>query len=151
MALITYFKAQQTCLRCKRSGTAWVWSKLGDRGVTYVEGDRVASDIPQEDIDDVCLKVRDPQAGEPTRILLSWDCEHCGLTNLAQVALADGCVRSIETIELTPETLDQLHYIAEGISDMLETIIGEQIYGETGVRADWLPALRKALEAGKRW
>lgn len=128
-----------------------MWSKLGDRGATYMVGDRVSDDIPSEDIEDVCLKVRDAGPDEPVYILLSWECEHCGLTNFAQVVLEDGRVRSIETVELNPETLAQLHYIAEGVLDMLETIIGEPIHIESGIRSDWLPALRKALDSGKRW
>src|SRR5262249_2510511 len=136
MSLLTYFKASQICLHCQQAGTAWVWSKLGDRGATYTVGDRVADDIPQEEIDDGCLKVKDAGPGEPVHILLSWKCEHCGRTNFAQVIIADGRVRSIETVELNPETLAQLNYIAEGIVDMLETIIGEPMYTTSDIRPD---------------
>jgi hypothetical protein len=151
MSLMTYFRNTLTCLHCKQAGTAWVRSRLGDRGATYQIGDRVDDDIPLADIEDVSLKVRSPQPDEPVHILLSWKCEHCGLTNFADVVLAGGCVRSIDAVELDPSTLARLHYISETVEDMLETLIGERLYNESGVRSDWLAALRRALEAGNRW
>jgi len=151
MSQLTYFRGPLTCLHCKQAGTAWVWSKLGDRGATYQVGDCVEGDIPLPDIEEVSLKVKPADPGEPVHILLSWKCEHCGLSNFAEVVLANGCVRSIDAVELNPATLTRLHYIAESISDMLETVIGEPLYNESGLRPDWLPALRQALDAGRRW
>lgn len=151
MSLMTYFRAPLTCLHCKRAGTAWVWSKLGDLGATYQVGDRVADDIPLEEIEDLCLKVKTAESDEALNILLSWKCSHCGLSNFAKVVLRDGNVYAIEAIELNPDTLATLHYIAGTVDDMLETIIGEPLYNESEVRPDWLAALCRALEAGKRW
>lgn len=151
MSLMTYFRNTLTCLHCKRTGTAWVRSRLGDRGATYEVGDCVGDDIPLVDIEDVSLRVRPVDVGEPIHILLSWRCEHCGLTNFAEVTLATGCVRSIEAVELDPPTLQRLHYISETVDDMLGTIIGEPLYTDAGLRSDWLSALRSALDSGKRW
>lgn len=151
MSQITYFRAPLTCLHCKQPGTGWVRSKLGDRGATYEVGAYIADDIPLVDIEEVCLKAKPAKPGEPVHILLSWKCENCKLTNFAQVVFAEGCVRTIEAIELTPATLALLHYIDESLSDMLETIIGEPLYNESGLRPDWLTALRQALDAGRRW
>lgn len=138
-------------LHCKHAEKAWVSCRLGDRGATYAVGDRVADDIPPEEIDDVCLKVKDAKPDEPVRILLASHCGHCKLTNFAQVVLADGHVRSIDTIELNPQTLAQLHYIAEDNYEMLEILIGESIYNESGIRPDWLGMLSRALDSGRRW
>ena len=151
MSLTTYFRASLTCLHCKQPGIAWVWSNLGDRGSTYEVGERIADDIPLEEIEDECLKVKTAEPGEALHILLSWKCAHCGLSNFARVVLHDGHVRAIEAVELNPETLATLHYIAETVVDMLETIIGERLYSESGLRPDWLAALRGALDSGKRW
>jgi hypothetical protein len=103
------------------------------------------------DIEDVSLKVRSPEVDEPIHILLSWKCEHCGLTNFAELVLAEGNVRSIDAVDLDPSTLARLHYISETLEDMLETIIGEPLFNESGLRSDWLIALRRALDAGNRW
>lgn len=153
MSLITYFRANLTCLFCKRLGTAWVWSKLGDLGATYNIGDRVADDIPMEEIEDVCLKVNPASPDDALHILLSWNCTYCGLTNFAKLILQNGYVRSIEAIELNSTTLETLHYIAESIADMLETIVGESLYNkdEPEIRPDWLVSLRRALASGRRW
>jgi hypothetical protein len=128
-----------------------VWSNLGDRGSTYEVGDRVADDIPLVEIEDECLKVKAAESNGALHILLSWKCTHCGLSNFAKVILRDGHVRCIEAMELNPGTLATLHYIAETVVDMLETLIGEPLYSESGLRSDWLTALRHALESGKRW
>ena len=151
MTLMTYFRDTLTCLHCKQAGTAWVRSRLGDRGATYQVGDCVGDDISLMDIEDVSLRVRPVDADEPIHILLSWRCEHCGLTNFAEVVLAADCVRSIEAVELDPPTLPRLHYISETVDDMVVTIIGEPLYTESGLRPDWLSALRSALDSGKRW
>lgn len=151
MSLMTYFRHALICQHCKQAGTAWVRSRLGDRGATYQVGDRVDGDVSLIDIEDVSLKVRSSQVDEPVHILLSWKCEHCGLTNFAEVVLAGGHVRSIDAVDLDPSTLERLHYISETLEDMLETIIGEPLYNESGLRSDWLTALRRALDSGNRW
>jgi hypothetical protein len=151
MSLITYFKAAFHCPRCGRDSTAWVSSKLGSLGATYSVGDCPGADIPLVDFEDTSLRVRPPAANEPIRVLMSWNCEHCKLASFAEVAFFEGCVRAIDLVDLDPATLGRIHYIAESLDDMLETIIGERLYDGAGLRADWLERLRDALDAGKRW
>jgi len=63
------------------------------------------------------------------------------------VVLANGRVRAIETVELNPETLTQLHHIAEGIYDILQTIMGKPIHDEShgAGRTVWRPARGSAV------
>ncbi|KAB2911789.1 MAG: hypothetical protein F9K40_00045 [Kofleriaceae bacterium] len=84
-------------------------------------------------------------------MLLAWTCEHCDATTFAEVTIADGCVGDIQAIDLTPDTLGRLHYIAEEVQSMLEEIMDGSMYDEQGVRADWLEILRAAHERGRRW
>jgi hypothetical protein len=151
MALMTYFKAALPCQRCGHLGTAWVESRLGDRGATYQVGDCPGADISPSDFEDTSFRVRPPVPGDPIHVLLPWTCEKCGRGNFAEVVLADGCVRAIEAVELDSATLSRLHYIATDTEDMLQTIIGESLYDDRGVRPDWLHRLRAALAAGSRW
>ena len=151
MGLVTYFKATLPCQHHHHVGTAWIDNSLGNRGATYEVGDCPGDDITLADFEDTSFRVRAPRTGEPVHILLSWTCEMCGLASFAEVVLADGCVRSIEAVELNPDTLARLHYIASRIEDMLENIIGEPLYDERGLRPDWLRRLEDALAAGNRW
>lgn len=97
------------------------------------------------------MVVRSRMTNEPIRVLMSWTCEHCRLSGFAEVVFSDGCVRAIDLVDLDPTTLARIHYIAKSLDDMLETIMGERLYDEAGLRADWLDKLRTALEAGKHW
>lgn len=126
-------------------------SKLGSRGATYQVGDCPGADIPPVDFEDTSFRVRPVEPGQPVHLLLSWTCEKCGLESFAEIVFAEGCVLSIEEVELEPRTLARLHYIAERLDDMLQTIIGEPLYDESGLRPDWLARLEAALEAGRRW
>ncbi len=135
MGLITYFKTTSRCPHCGRDETAWIHSHLGDSGATYQIGDCPGGDIYPLDFD----------------VLLGWTCGSCGLATFAEVVFADGCVRDIQSVELNPETLERLHYIAEDVQSMIETITATRIYDDHGVRPDWLATLRTALEAGRRW
>lgn len=151
MSLLTYFKTAFRCPRCGYDGTAWIDSRLGSLGATYEIGDCPGNDIPLVDFEDTSLLVRPPAANEPVRVLMSWTCEHCRLASFAEVVFFEGCVRAIDLVDLDPTTLGRIHYIAESLDDMLETIIGERLYDESGLRPDWLEKLRAALDAGKRW
>ena len=151
MALITYFKTTSRCPHCGRDETAWIHSHLGDSGATYQIGDCPGGDIHPLDFDDTSYVVRKPSLGESIHVLLGWTCGSCGLATFAEVVFADGCVRDIQSVELTPETLERLHYIAEDVQSMIETITATRIYDDHGVSPDWLATLRTALEAGRRW
>lgn len=151
MALITYFKASLRCPRCEAVGTASIDSHLGDCGKTYQIGDCPGADIHPSEFESTSYVVRQPSSEEPVRVLLAWTCEHCDATTFAEVTFADGCVGDIQAIDLTPDTLGRLHYIAEEVQSMLEEIMDGSMYDEQGVRADWLEILRAALERGRRW
>lgn len=151
MSLITYFKATLACPQCGHQGTAWMPSKLGSRGATYAVGDCPGDDIPRADIEDAGFEIHPPAEGEPVHVLLSFTCESCDRESFADIELAAGCVRSIRAVELTPESFARLHYIDEGLYDMLETIIGAPVYTAEGVRPDLVNALAEALAAGRRW
>jgi hypothetical protein len=139
------------CSHCGQVGTAWVESRLGDRGATYEVGDCPKGDIPASDFEDTSFLVRQPEAGQPIHVLLPWTCENCGLGNFAEVVIADGCVRAIEAVDLDPASLARLHYIGTDVEDMLHSIVGESLYTVSGVRPDWLQRLEAALVSGKRW
>jgi len=151
MSLLTYFKATLPCSRCGHVETAWIPSGLGSRGATYEVGDCPADDIPPADFEDTSFRVRPVEPGQPVHLLLSWTCEECGLESFAELVFADGCVRSIDAVELEPRTLARLHYIADRLDDILQTVIGQPLYDESGLRADWLTRLQAALDAGRRW
>lgn len=151
MSVVTYFKATLRCRFCGHVGTAWIQNKLGERGATYEVGDCPGDDIQVIDFDDTCLLVRKPRPEEPVRVLFSWSCEKCDRGSLAEVVLAGGCVKSIEEIEFVPATLDRIHYIYNTLDDILQELIGESIWGDSGLREDWLHRLRSSLDEGKRW
>lgn len=151
MALITYFQTDFTCPNCGQHGPAVMHSKLGSEGATYRVGDCPKDDIPPVDFEDTSHVVKAPSPGEPVHVLMSWTCVHCGLESFGEVVFFEGCVRAIDLVDLDPATLARVHYISEMINDMLQTIIGERLYDERGLRADWLDKLRAALDAGKRW
>jgi hypothetical protein len=151
MSTLTYFKTTLHCPRCGHDSTAWIDSKLGSLGATYKVGDCPGDDIPLVDIEDTSLLVRAPAPDEAIRVLMSWTCEHCRLSGFAEVVLHEGCVRALDLVDLDPITLGRIHYIAETTDDMLETISGQRLRDEAGLRADWLDKLREALDAGKRW
>ena len=149
--LITYFKTNLKCPRCGVEGPAWIPSHLGDLGATYVVGDCPRHDIIPSEFEATSYRVRPPAAGEPVHILLGADCENCSLSTFVDVVFDDGCIREIQPIDLDPTTLPRLHYIALHVRDMIETITGQRLEDESGLRADWLETLRAALEAGRRW
>src|SRR5579872_4707307 len=151
MALITNFRTQLKCPNCGHESTAWLYSTLGQRGATYEVGDCPGDDIQPIDFDDTSFSVRRPRFGEPIHMLMSWTCENCKQSNFGEVVFEDGCVRSIRQVDLDPDTLARLHYISADLEDRLETIIGEQMYTDSGLRSDWLPVLQRALDEGKRW
>jgi len=151
MALITYFKASLRCPCCGTLGMAWIESHLGDRGLTYQIGDCPGADIHPSEFESTSYVVRQPSPEEPVRVLLDWTCQHCEATTFAEVMFMNGCVRDIQAVDLTPETLERVHYIGEEVQSMLEQVMDASMYDENGIRADWLENLRSALERGKRW
>lgn len=151
MALITNFKTQLRCPRCGHDGTAWLYSTLGSRGATYGVGDCPGDDILPIDFEESSFTVRQRAKNEPIHMLMSWTCESCGCSNFGEVVFEDGCVRSIDLVDLDPDTLARIHYISMDLEDRIETIIGERLYSDSGLRSDWLPALRRALDDGRRW
>lgn len=150
MALITNFRARLQCPHCGREGTSWLYSTLGERGATYEVGDCPGDDILPIDFEENSFCVRRPVLVEPIHMLMSWTCEHCTLSNVAEIIFENGYVRSIGTVDLEPDTLARLHYISADLEDRLETIIGGSLYTDSGLRSDWLGALRAALDEGKR-
>jgi hypothetical protein len=150
MALVTYFQAELPCTYCKRVGTSWIQSRLGDRGATYRVGDCPGADIPDADFEDNCLTVKPPGPAEPRHVLFSWTCEHCGLENFAEVVFQGGCILSIDRADLDLPTLERVHCIYAGLAEMIEKIIEVPLETEEGWRTDWLPRLKAALAAGKR-
>lgn len=84
-------------------------------------------------------------------MLMSWRCESCKRSSFGEVVFDGGCVRSIEQVDLDPDTLARLHYISADLEDMLETIMGERLHTDSGLRPDWLHVLRRTLDEGKRW
>jgi hypothetical protein len=82
---------------------------------------------------------------------MSWTCDSCGSESFGEVVFENGCVHSIDSVDLDPETLARLHYISLDLQDRLEAIVGGSLYTQTGIRSDWLPALQRALAEGKRW
>lgn len=151
MALITTFRATLACLHCKYVGVAEIQSKLGSKGSTYGVGDCPSDDIILDDFYDTSLTVRAPSAQEPVHDLLSWTCTKCGFENFAEIAFFDGCVKSIDAVELDTATLHRVHFLAHSLEYMLETIIGVPLWSERGLLDDWLPRLMGALDAGRRW
>jgi hypothetical protein len=150
MALITNFRAPLRCPRCGHSGTAWLYSTLGERGATYGVGDCPGDDILPIDFEETSFTVRPPATDVPIHMLMSWACENCRCSNFGEVVFERGCVRSIDLVDLDLTTLARLHYISADLEDRLETIIGEPLYTDDGLRSDWVPALRRALDAGRR-
>jgi hypothetical protein len=148
MSLITYFKATLPCNHGGHVGTAWIPSKLGDRGATYGVGDCPGTDIHPREFADTSFVIRTPTEGEPTRVLMSWTCETCGLESFVEVAFGQGCVLSITPCTFDLQTLDRVHYIAEDLDDVLESLIDESPHV---ARADLVSKLRQALERGRRW
>jgi len=151
MSSLTYFNATLPCRRCSHVGTAWIPSGLGSHGATYHVGDCPGDDIPPVDFEDTSFRVQPVEPNGSIHLLLSWTCESCGAETFAEVVFADGCVRSIEAVELDPQTLSRLHYIAKRLDDMLQAIVGESLYDGPDLRPDWLARLRSALELGRRW
>jgi hypothetical protein len=151
MALITNFRAWFRCARCGHDGTAWLYSTLGERGATYEVGDCPGDDILPIDFEDSSFTVRRPAANDPIHMLMSWTCENCKRANVGEVIFEGGCVRSIRPVDLDPSTLARLHYISADLEDRLETIIGEPLYTESGLRSDWLATLHRALDEERRW
>lgn len=151
MSLVTYFRATLACAHGEHLGTAWIPSKLGHRGATYSVGDAFGDEIVVVDEDDCVFRVRAPAPDEPVHVLGSYTCEVCGLESFAEIVLDGGCVRSIDVVDLDPQTLERLHYIDAGLYDMLETIIGEPVHQAGQPGADWLRLLREALHAGRGW
>jgi hypothetical protein len=147
MALLTYFKATLPCAHGGHVGTAWIPSHLGSRGATYQAGDCPGDDIPDANFASTSFSVRPVVGREPVRVLHSWTCETCRLESFVEVVFADGCVIAIEPTDLTPATLGRVHYIGEELDEMLQAIAGVSPYES----AEWLPTLRSALEAGRRW
>jgi hypothetical protein len=126
-------------------------STLGSLGATYEVGDCPGPDIPSIDFENTSFTVRTPEPNEPVHVLMSWPCKYCRRENFGEVVFAEGCVRSLEVVNLDPSTLARLHYISENIDEMIEAIIEQPLRDGSGLREDWLQKLRAALEAGKRW
>jgi hypothetical protein len=149
--MVTYYEGTLRCTRCDTVSEVSFPSPLGDAGATYRVGDCPGDDISDIGPDDGLLLVRVPEPNAATLILHSWTCPQCGGGNVAEVGLADGCVRSIESSELTTAMLERVHFIIATVDDMIERITGESIWTDAGLREDWLAGLRAALDAGKRW
>ena len=151
MSAMTMFEATLRCPQCGRDGLVFVESRLGDAGRTYSVGDSVTLDIRPHSFVETSFVVRKPEPDEPIHYLSYWVCEACGAASFAVLVFQNDRVQAVDLVDLTPALLDELHFISQDVEDMLRPIVDGSVYTDTGLRSDWLEALRAGLEAGRRW
>ena len=92
------------------------------------------------------VPIRDPGPDEPLRVVESWGCPVCDEPyNWAEVTIEGGYIRSVETVELSAEMLDRVHYLTWDINDLYRAVTGDSLYEEGSLRPDYLPRLRTVL------
>ncbi len=144
MATLTAFSAGGVCSECRAYGRLCATNDFGGRGATYQIGADVYDDVG-DDYATHSFLVKEPQAGEPARVLSTWTCETCRRYSFAELVFADGWLVDVRAIEPTVATLDRIHYIAKYDSSEIETLLGRSMSDDQGIWPGWLPALRDAL------
>ena len=141
-------------LRCGTCGTVSPADASTDM-LTHIETDvwrgvyRVGDDLALDwrSIAPWYLVLREPEAGEPVRLLEAWQCEACGARNWAEIVIRDGVVESITESRLSSEALDRVHALDDRVVDDYLALTGEQLFVDGAPRPGWAERLRAALSA----
>lgn len=147
---LTFFVAALTCPECGAvtpedsstgmrnhlgSGHGVQLLRVGDGGITVPN---IASEY---------IQLRDPGDGQEVRLLETWTCAACGSKNWAVVTIRDGTIESIEARPVSRATLDDVHFVTENVAHQFESLTGNSLWDDRGVRPDFAELLRPVLPA----
>jgi hypothetical protein len=128
----TYFVAELECPECGTRSPADestdIVTPLIPEGTTFLAvGDR-ADEISWATVRHWYPVLREPEPGEPIKLLETWVCPACGSENWARITLDDGLVAAIEAVPLTAETILDAHAIAPEIERLYRERTGENLF-----------------------
>jgi RNA polymerase subunit RPABC4/transcription elongation factor Spt4 len=128
----TYFVAELDCPVCgTRSpadeSTDLVTPLLASGTAFLAVGDR-ADEITWATVRHWYPVLREPEPGEPIKLLETWVCPTCGSENWARITFDDGVVAAIEAVPLTRETILDAHAIAPEIERLYRERTAENLF-----------------------
>jgi RNA polymerase subunit RPABC4/transcription elongation factor Spt4 len=145
----TYFVAELDCPVCgTRSpadeSTDIVTPLLAEGPAFLAVGDR-ADEISWATVSHWYPVLREPEPGEPIKLLETWACPNCGSENWVRITLDDGVVAAIEAVPLTRETILDAHAIASEVERLYRERTGENLFLDREHPRDFRDRLLAAL------
>jgi hypothetical protein len=90
------------------------------------------------------LAIREPEQGEPIRILQTWECPVCGTgPHWAEIIISDDRIQSITAVPLDRETFEHAHFIHYDAKGVAASLSG-RAYGDLD-DDEAVPILRRVL------
>jgi hypothetical protein len=139
------FVAELECPECGERSTAEILTPLGppdyDR-VMHV-GDR-ADELTWASVRTFYPVLREPEPGEPIRLMETWWCMSCDSRAWALITISDETVRSIEAVPLTQATVRRANAITDEVEEVFRSKTGLSLGlcgGATGFEDDLRAAL----------
>ena len=155
MSASTYFIAALVCNHCQnispKDTTTELYNKIYEEepGLDTIVEENDVLEIDSEDISSDFIEIKVPQQNTVKCIEL-WYCPKCGKENYAEIIFElrseDARVKSIQSIVLTSNYLDQIHYLSERIGYWTRDNENNRIFSSLEATSDEIQKYKQILD-----